>query len=91
MYNDDFSYYRDKLTTMSNYILDSAGWMDRLATYENITKSDRDSLEDIVQDIVDDVSRLENEIKLIRKLTLRRSSKWKTISNTLRVDYKVCQ
>lgn len=75
MYNDDFSYYRDKLTTMSNYILDSAGWMDRLATYENITKSDRDSLEDIVQDIVDNVSRLENEIKLIRKLTLRRSFK----------------
>lgn len=75
MYNDDFSYYRDKLTTMSNYILDCAGWMDRLATYEEITKSDRDSLEDILQDIVDDVSRLEDEIKLIRKLTLRRSSK----------------
>lgn len=75
MYNDDFSYYRDKLTTMSNYILDSAGWMDRLATYEDIYQSDIDALEDIVQDIVDDVSRLENEIKLIKKLTLRRSSK----------------
>lgn len=74
MYNDDFSYYRDKLETMSYYITDCAGWMDRLATYENVTKSDRDALEDIVQDIVDDVSRLEDEIKLIRKLTLRRSS-----------------
>lgn len=73
MYNDDFSYYRDKLTTMSNYILDSAGWMDRLATYEDIYQSDIDALEDIVQDIVDGVSRLENEIKAIRKFSLRRS------------------
>ncbi len=73
MYNDDFSYYRDKLTTMSNYILDCAGWMDRLATYEDIYQSDIDALEDIVQDIVDGVSRLENEIKAIRKFSLRRS------------------
>lgn len=73
MYNDDFSYYRDKLTTMSNYILGCAGWMDRLATYEDIYQSDIDALEDIVQDIVDGVSRLENEIKAIRKFSLRRS------------------
>lgn len=73
MYNDDFSYYRDKLTTMSNYILDCAGWMDRLSTYEDIYQSDIDALEDIVQDIVDGVSRLENEIKAIRKFSLRRS------------------
>lgn len=73
MYNDDFSYYRDKLTTMSDYISDCAGWMDRLATYEDIYQSDIDALEDIVQDIVDGVSRLENEIKAIRKFSLRRS------------------
>lgn len=81
MYNDDFSYYRDKLTTMSNYILDSAGWMDRLATYEDIYQSDIDALEDIVQDIVDGVSRLENEIKAIRKFSLRRSLDEKKSNN----------
>lgn len=66
MYNNDFSYFKERLTTMSHYLESYAIDMDVLSTYENVSKKDIDVLDDIVADIIESVTRLEAEIKSIR-------------------------
>lgn len=66
MYTNDFSYFKERLTTMSHYLESYAIDMDVLSTYENVSKTDIDVLDDIVADIIESVNRLEAEIKSIR-------------------------